>query len=109
MGASNLFEHIRNICERPRMFAPEFSLEHLYLFIHGYETARRDAKLPSQYTRFEEWLYGQHPEWRASSRGWAKHLLEACGGDLERTLSEIMGLMDRFLASEGVEPSPTKS
>jgi predicted amidohydrolase YtcJ len=107
--ANNLFEHIRNICERPGMFAPGFSLEHLHLFIHGYELARRDAKLPSPYTRFEEWLYAQHPEWSPSSQWWAKHLLDACGGDLERTLLEISGLMDRFLTSEGAEPSSKTS
>ncbi len=105
MGASNLFEHIRNICERPRMFAPQFSLEHLLMFIHGYETARRDAKLPGEHERFEAWLYGQHPEWRASSMWWGKHLLDTCGGDLERTLTEIIGLVDRFLASGGMPPA----
>jgi hypothetical protein len=98
---NNLFEHIRNICERPRMFAPNFSLEHLLLFIHGYEAALRDAGLPSQHERLESWLYGQHPEWGQSSRWWGGHVLEACGGDLERALTEISTLMERFLDRAG--------
>ena len=105
MRQENLFARIRNICERPRMFAPHFSLEHLLLFIHGYEAALRDTKQPGQHERFETWLYTQHPEWRASSMWWGKHVLEACGGDLELTLTEIIGLVDRFVASGGVEPS----
>ena len=109
MSTGNLIERIRNICERPRMFAPHFSLEHLLLFIHGYEAALRDAGLPSQHEHLEQWLYGQHPQWRASSMWWGKHVLDTCGGDLERTLTEIIGLVDRFLASEGAKPPPTSS
>jgi hypothetical protein len=104
MKQDDLFERIRNICERPRMFAPHFSLEHLLLFIHGYEAALRDTKQPGQHERFETWLYAQHPEWQDSSMWWGKHVLEACGGDLERTLTEIIGLVDRFVASEGAAP-----
>lgn len=107
MKQGNLFERIRNICERPRMFAPDFSLSHLYLFIHGYEAALYDTQQPRQYERFEEWIYAQHPEWRASSRWWGRHVLETCGGDLERTLTEIIKLVDRFLAHEA-SGSPRK-
>jgi hypothetical protein len=109
MKQGNLLERIRNICERPRMFAPDFSLGHLLLFIHGYEAALSDTQQPRQHERFEAWLYAQHPEWRASSMWWGGHVLEACEGDLERTLTEIIGLVDRFLAQEGAEPPRTRS
>jgi hypothetical protein len=89
------------------MFAPHFSLEHLLLFIHGYEAALKDAGLPSQHAPFEEWLHGQNPAWRESSMWWGKHLLEQCGGDLEHTLLELTLLMNQFLASTRTPPPAT--
>lgn len=85
------------------MFAPDFTLDHLHLYIAGYEDALGDAELPSQYHRFREWIYAQHPTWRDSPVWWARHVLEANAGDLERTLDEIIRLLDRFLATDGAE------
>lgn len=103
LRAGSLFEHIRHICERPRMFAPGFTLDHLHLYIYGYEDARGDAGLPSQYERFREWLYQRHPEWRDSPEWWARHLLAVNAGDMERTLDQIIRFLDQFLADEGRE------
>jgi hypothetical protein len=85
------------------MFAPDFTLSHLFLYIQGYEDARSDAGQPSQYEHFQEWLYLRHPEWRGSPMWWGRHLLEAQAGNLERTLAEIVTLLDQFLAAEGAE------
>ena len=103
LRAGSLLEHIRHMCERPRMFAPDFTLHHLHLYILGYEDALGDAKLPSQYHLFKEWIYRQHPKWRDSPEWWAGHLLEANASDLERTLDEIIRLLDQFLATEGAK------
>ncbi len=103
LQAGSLFEHLRHICERPRMFASDFTLSHLFLYIQGYEDAQGDAEQPSQYERFQEWLYQRHPEWRDSPMWWGRHLLEAQAGNLEYTLAEIVTLLDQFLANEGAE------
>jgi hypothetical protein len=103
LRAGSLFEHIRHICERPRMFAPDFTLDHFHLYIVGYEDALGDAGLPSQYHRFREWIYARHPKWRDSPLWWALHVLAANKGDMERTLDEIIRLLDQFLATEGAE------
>ena len=104
---AHLLQRIRNLCERPRMFAPHFSLEHLLLFIHGYEAALKDAGLPSQHEPFEAWLHQQNPGWRQSSMWWGKHLLDQSDGDLERTLSEITRLVEQFLAATRTPPPVT--
>ncbi len=101
LHAGSLFEHLLHICERPRMFSPEFTLSHLYLYMRGYEDARRDAGLSSQLTHLEQWLYARHPAWRNSSMWWGGHILEGCSGDLERALTEIHQLLTEFLAGEG--------
>jgi hypothetical protein len=103
LHAGSLFEHMRHICERPRMFAPDFTLDHLHLYIHGYEHALSDAGLPSQHQRFKEWIYKQHPKWRESPVWWARHVLEASAGDLDRTLDEVIRLLDQFLSTDGAE------
>lgn len=103
LRAGSLFEHMRHMCLRPRMFAPEFTLDHLHLYIIGYEDGLEDAGLPSQYVRFREWILAQHPRWRELPEWWAKQILHANGEDLDKTLTEIMGLLDRFLATDGAE------
>ncbi|WP_037583464.1 hypothetical protein [Stigmatella aurantiaca] len=103
MTQGNLFIRLRSICERPQMYSPQFSLEHLFLFIHGYESALMDSGKPGQHARFEEWLYSDHLDWRHSSMWWGKHIFEACGSDLDRTLGEIIRLLEQFLSSEGAE------
>jgi hypothetical protein len=85
------------------MFAPDFSLAHLFMFIQGYEAALGDEDLPSQHERFREWIYKQRPEWRQSSLWWGRHVLEECANDLDRTLDAIIKLLDGFLAGEGAE------
>src|SRR3712207_6665904 len=97
----SLFTHLRKICERPRMYAPRFTLEHLELYIFGYESALSDAGLPSQHERFRSWLYRERPEWRNTSLWWGGHVLAEHEGDLERTLEAIISLLDRFLATDG--------
>ncbi|PTL85543.1 hypothetical protein [Vitiosangium sp. GDMCC 1.1324] len=103
LRAGSLFEHMRHICERPRMFAPDFTLDHLHLYIQGYEDARGDEDLPSQYHHFREWIYKQHPTWRDSPEWWARHVFKANSGDLDRTLDDIIRLLDQFLATDGAE------
>jgi hypothetical protein len=103
LHAESLFEHLRHICERPRMFAPDFSITHLLMFIYGYEAAVGDAKLPSQHEQFREWIYARHPEWRDSSMAWPGHVLADCGGNLESALDAIIVLLDEFLATDGAE------
>lgn len=103
LHAASLFEHLRHLCERPRMFAPDFSITHLMLFIYAYEAALGDAKLPSQHECFREWIYVKRPEWRDSSMGWPGHVLADCGGNLESALDAIIVLLDEFLATEGAE------
>jgi hypothetical protein len=110
LQANNLFEHMRHICERPRMFSPDFTLAHLFMFIQGYEAALGDRDQPSQHERFRNWLYKRKPEWGHSSAWWGRHVFEECAGDLERTLDEINKLLGQFLASTGAEflRSPTQ-
>ena len=103
LHAESLFEHLRHICERPRMFAPDFSITHLMVFIYAYEAALRDAKLPSQEERFQAWIYKRHPDWRDSSMSWPGHVLEEQGGNLESALDAIIVLLDEFLATDGAE------
>jgi hypothetical protein len=103
LHARSLFEHLRHLCERPRMYAPDFTLTHLFIFIQGYEAALGDRDLLSEHDHFRGWLYKQRPEWRHSSAWWGHHLFEECAGDLERTLGEINELLGRFLTSEGAE------
>lgn len=103
LHAESLFEHLRHICERPRMFAPDFNITHLLMFIYGYEAAVGDAKLPSQHERFREWIYARRPEWRDSCMAWPGHVLEDCGGNLESALDAIIVLLDEFLATDGAE------
>jgi len=103
LRAGSLFEHMRHMCERPRMFSPDFTLDHLHLYMMGYENGRGDAGLPGQYTHLREWIYKQHPEWRNFPEWWAKQILHANGGDLDRTLEEIIRLLDQFLATDGAE------
>lgn len=85
------------------MFAPDFTLSHLLIFIQGYEVALGDAGLPSQHAHFREWIYKQHPEWRHSSAWWGSHVLEECAGNLDRALDVIIQRLDGFLATEGAE------
>jgi hypothetical protein len=94
---------MRHICERPRMFAPDFTLDHLHMYLGGYDDALSDAGLSSPQGRFDEWLYKQHPEWRNLPEWWAKQILHANGEDLDRTLNEIIRLLDQFLATDGAE------
>ncbi|MBN1205804.1 MAG: hypothetical protein JXB05_12880 [Myxococcaceae bacterium] len=105
LHARSLVEHLRHICERPRMYAPDFSLSHLLIFIQGYEVALGDAALPSQHERLREWIYKQRPEWRQSSAWWGSHVLDQCAGDLDRALDAIIKVLDEFLAAEGAEPA----
>ena len=98
LQARNMVEHLRHICERPRMYAPDFSLSHLLIFIQGYEVALGDVALPSQHERLREWIYKQQPEWRQSSAWWGDLVPEECAGDLERALEAIIKLLDGFLA-----------
>lgn len=103
LHAGSLFEHMRHICSRPRMFAPDFTLEHLHMYIDGYESALGDTGQKSQHEQFREWLYKQHPEWRLLPTWWGQQVHEANGCDLERTLDAIIRLLDEFLATEGAE------
>ena len=80
------------------MYAPSLTLDHLALYIFGYESALGDAGLASQHESFKKWLYRQRPEWKDSSMWWGGHVLDECGGDLERALDEILKLLDRYLA-----------
>lgn len=108
----NVFDRIRQVCERPRAFAPNFTLTHLTLYIFGYDNAFADAGMPSQYSLFREWIYKQHPQWNRSTEWWADHILHANGGDLDKTLSEILRLVDQFLATDGAEfnrPQPSSA
>ncbi|WP_434379793.1 hypothetical protein [Melittangium boletus] len=101
--ASRVFARLRQICERPGMFAPDFTLDHLNMYLGGYDDALGDAELPNPQARFEEWIYERHPEWRDRPEWWAKQLLHANGDDLDRTLAEIIRLLDQFLATDGAE------
>ncbi|WP_204490148.1 hypothetical protein [Archangium primigenium] len=103
LRAGSLFERMRHMCERPGMFSPDFTLDHLHLYMMGYENGRGDAGLPGQYKHFREWLYERHPEWRDRPEWWAKQILHANGDDLDRTLAEIIRLLDQFLATDGAE------
>jgi homogentisate 1,2-dioxygenase len=107
MNKGNLFTCIRSICERPGMYSPQFSVEHLFLFIQGYESALKDSGHPSQHARFEEWLYSRYPAWRSSSMWWGRHILDECEGDLDRALDEIIQLIEQFLAGDGAEFAAT--
>jgi hypothetical protein len=78
-------------------------MDHLSLFVDGYEAALKDANLPSQHERFRDWLFRQQPEWKHSSLWWGDQVLERAGGDLGQALKEIIQLIDRFLAGEGQE------
>jgi hypothetical protein len=101
LQAKSLVEHLRHICERPRMFAPDFEIGHLLMFIHGYEAALRDAGLPSQHDPLREWVYQQHPEWRYSSMSWPGQVLVGKEGELEQSLDIIIALLDGFTAQRG--------
>jgi len=103
LHAGSLFEHMRHICLRPRMFAPAFTLDHLYLYIYGYESALGDTGQKGQHEQFMEWIYERHPRWRYLPTWWGQQVHEANGGDLERTLKAIINLLDEFLATEGAE------
>lgn len=103
LRAASLFEHMRHICERPRMFAPDFTLDHLHIFILGYEDALADTGLPSQSQRFDDWLYRRYPEWREKPEWWARQILHASAGELDKALTEIGRLVDLFLETEGAE------
>ncbi len=103
LHAGSLFEHVRHICLRPRMFAPDFTLDHLSLYIMGYDDALGDSGQKSQHEYFREWIYKRHPKWRELPTWWGQQVHEANGGDLERTLEAIIGLLDEFLATEGAE------
>jgi hypothetical protein len=85
------------------MFAPDFTLAHLFMFIQGYEASLGDENLPSQHERFREWIYKQRPEWKQSPSWWGRHVLEEHAGDLERALDGIIKLLDEFLSGEGAE------
>ncbi|WP_155893935.1 hypothetical protein [Cystobacter fuscus] len=103
LRAGSVFEHMRHICERPGMFAPDFTLDHLFIYLVGYDDALGDAGLVSPQARFNEWIYKQHPTWRHLPEWWAKQILHANGGDLEKTLTDILRLLDQFLATDGAE------
>lgn len=103
LHARNVFEHLRLICERPLMFAPAFTLDHLFIYLVGYDDALGDAGISSPQRRFDEWIYRQRPAWRHLPEWWAKQILLENGGDLEQTLGDIIRLVDQFLASEGAE------
>jgi len=98
LHAKNLFEHLRHICERPRMFAPDFEIGHLLMFIYGYEAALEDARLPSQHDHFREWIYRRYPDWRDSSMSWPNHVLAEKGDDLEQALDAIIALLAEFMS-----------
>jgi hypothetical protein len=85
------------------MFAPDFTLDHLSLYIMGYDDALGDSGQKSQHEYFREWIYKRHPKWRELPTWWGQQVHEANGGDLERTLEAIIGLLDEFLATEGAE------
>ena len=99
LNAGSLFEHMRHICSRPRMFAPDFTLDHLSLYIMGYDDALGDAGQKGQHEYFREWIYKRHPKWRYLSTWWGQQVYEANGCDLERTLEAIIRLLDEFLAT----------
>ncbi|ATB34209.1 hypothetical protein [Melittangium boletus] len=103
LRAGSLFEHMRHMCERPGMFSPDFTLDHLHLYMMGYENGRSDAGLPGQYKYFREWIYKRHPEWSDLPEWWAMQIHQANGGDLGQTLDEIIRLLDQFLATDGAE------
>ncbi|MCP3138048.1 hypothetical protein [Pyxidicoccus xibeiensis] len=100
LHAKNLFEHLRHICERPKMFAPDFEIDHLLMFIYGYEAALSDAKQPSQHDHFREWIYQRHPEWRNSPMSWPRHVLVDKGDDLDKALDAIIALLNEFPSRE---------
>ena len=108
--ARNVFEHLRHLCQRPGLFAPNFTLEHLFIYLGGYDDALGDSGISSPQRRFDEWIYQQRPAWRHLPEWWAKQILIENGGDLERTLGDIVRLMDQFLASDAAEftRSPTR-
>jgi hypothetical protein len=83
------------------MYAPDFALTHLFMFIQGYEAALEGQGLPSQHESFREWVYKQRPEWRNSSMWWGGHVLKESAGNLDQALDEIIRLIDGFVASEG--------
>ncbi|HEX5748326.1 MAG TPA: hypothetical protein VFZ09_18950 [Archangium sp.] len=101
LNAGSLFEHMRHICLRPRMFAPDFTLDHLALYITGYDDALGDLGQKGQHEQFREWMYKRHPKWRHLPTWWAQQVYEANERDLERTLQAIVRLLDEFLATEG--------
>ncbi|WP_257460641.1 hypothetical protein [Archangium lipolyticum] len=110
LNAGSLFEHMRHICMRPRMFAPDFTLEHLSLYIMGYDDALGDSGRKGQHEYFREWIYKRHPTWRSLPTWWGQQVYEANACDLERTLDAIIRLLDEFLATEGAGfvRSPTR-
>ncbi|WNG34701.1 hypothetical protein F0U61_14385 [Archangium violaceum] len=92
------------------MFAPDFTLDHLHMFIYGYESALGDSGQKSQHEQFRKWIYTRHPKWRQLSTWWGQQVHEANACDLERTLEAIICLLDEFLATEGAGfvRSPTR-
>ncbi|HZH14028.1 MAG TPA: hypothetical protein VE057_06675 [Archangium sp.] len=103
LNAGSLFEHMRHICLRPRMFAPDFTLDHLHMYIYGYESALGDTEQKSQHEQFREWIYKRHPKWRYLPTWWAQQVYEANARDLERTLEAVIRLLDEFLSTDGAE------
>jgi hypothetical protein len=83
------------------MYAPDFTLAHLFMFIQGYEAALEEAGLPSQHALFREWIFKQRPEWRSSSMWWGGHVLKDCSNNLERALDQVINMIDGFLDTEG--------
>lgn len=83
------------------MYAPDFALTHLFMFIQGYEAALEGEGLPSQHEPFREWIYKQQPEWRSSSMWWGGHVLKECSNDLNRALDQVIKMIDGFLGNEG--------
>ncbi|WP_324961772.1 hypothetical protein [Archangium sp.] len=92
------------------MFAPDFTLEHLSLYIMGYDDALGDSGQKGQHEYFREWIYKRHPEWRFLPTWWGQQVHEANACDLERTLEAIIRLLDEFLATDGAGfvRSPTR-
>lgn len=89
------------IRKRPGMYLGSLTLTPLFYFLHGYDFARRDLSceyfhsfLPLDFRFFSEYtcLYYH----RRDSAGWCNHILEYCGGDEEKALSEFFEIFDKF-------------
>jgi len=98
---NKLLFHLRQICTRPGMYAgtfEDFDMQHLHLFISGYEQALYEAHQPSQIKEFDRWIYALNPQWQEwGSTYWGTNILRDCQGDMAKALHRIIDYIDRFL------------